>query len=392
MRKVILLTLWVFLSFTAYSQVSGEQINGLVETFKANGESEEAIKARLNGLITSPELYNSLWKNFIDQAVGHDSIKWKFLRDLNVQFKTFQTENNPANSLGFTYDFNFDYASFKENNHNRISNSFGLSATGNVAIDKKFNPSDFLETKVHYSYAHFNGGVVTKSNREVFLKLDSIEDLLVAEKDIYSERSQKLWEEFGKNLELSNQYYYGISPKFAFESNRDFSAKQFTPGIAINLGAKAWNNSVTLSKLNIFDYPFAVLRLITGTDKHFTPYGSTLPIVAIVLDYVVPSSDSVRSKFAGNLNAYPRIKFETGFRTFITRIKRENIFFNANYRYYQELNAPEEIKKEELDTHSYFVMALQSTSGFYVSYANGKLPFDAKKDEIYSIGFSYKFD
>ncbi len=294
--------------------------------------------------------------------------------------------------MGFTYDFNFDYASFKENNKNRISNTLGLSATGNVAIDKKFNPSDFLETKVHYSYARFNGGVVTKSNREVFLKLDSIEDLLVQEKDIRSVKAQQLWEEFGKNLELSNQYYYGISPKFAFESNQDFSAKQFTPGIAINLGAKAWNNSGTLSKLNIFDYPFAVLRLITGTDRRFTPYGSTLPIVAIVFDYVVPSSDSVRSKLAGNLNPYPRIKFETGFRTFITRIKKENIFFSANYRYYQELNAPAEIKKEELDTHSYFVMALQSTSGFYVSYANGKLPFDAKGDEIYSIGFSYKFD
>ncbi|MBK6965572.1 MAG: hypothetical protein IPH20_17020 [Bacteroidales bacterium] len=178
MRKIILLTLWGLISFTTFGQVSGEQINGLVETFKANGNSEEEIKERLNGLITSPELYNTLWKNFIDQAVEHDSIKWKLLRDLNVQFKTFQTENNPANSLGFTYDFNFDYASFKENNKNRISNTLGLSATGNVAIDKKFNPSDFLETKVHYSYARFNGGVVTKSNRRFFLSLTALKTCL----------------------------------------------------------------------------------------------------------------------------------------------------------------------------------------------------------------------
>ncbi|MBK6966362.1 MAG: hypothetical protein IPH20_21235 [Bacteroidales bacterium] len=62
MRKIILLTLWGLISFTTYGQVSGEQINGLVETFKANGNSEEEIKERLNGLITSPELYNTLWK------------------------------------------------------------------------------------------------------------------------------------------------------------------------------------------------------------------------------------------------------------------------------------------------------------------------------------------
>ena len=39
----------------------------------------------------------------------------------------------------------------------------------------------------------------------------------------------------------------------------------------------------------------------------------------------------------------------------------------------------------------YFVMALQSTSGFYVSYAKGTLPFDARNDEVYAVGFHYKF-
>ena len=191
---------------------------------------------------------------------------------------------------------------------------------------------------------------------------------------------------------MSNQYYYSFSPKFALESNQDFSKKQFTPGISIDLGAKAWNTKNTLSYLNIVDYPFALLRYITGTDKEFTVYGSTLPTVQLTFDYVIPSSDTTRNNLTGKLKPYPRIKFETGFRTFITRITSENIFFNANYRYYRELNAPEAIKRANLSTDSYFVMALQSTSGFFVSYANGKLPFDAKSDEIYSIGFNYKFN
>jgi hypothetical protein len=167
---------------------------------------------------------------------------------------------------------------------------------------------------------------------------------------------------------------------------------QFTPGLAADLGAKAWNNKNTLAYINIFDYPFALLRLITGTDKKFTPYGSTIPTAQLVFDYVIPTSDTIRKNLAGNLDPFPRIKFETSFRTFITRIKKENIFFNADFRYYQELSAPDAIVQAGLDHHIYFVMALQSSSGFYVSYANGKLPFDATNDEVYSIGFNFKFN
>ena len=79
------------------------------------------------------------------------------------------------------------------------------------------------------------------------------------------------------------------------------------------------------------------------------------------------------------------------FRTFVSRIEGENIFFNANVRYYREINASAAIKAANLDEYFYFVGALQSTSGFYVSYARGKLPFDAVSDEVYAVGFHYKF-
>lgn len=106
---------------------------------------------------------------------------------------------------------------------------------------------------------------------------------------------------------------------------------------------------------------------------------------------MIPSNDSTRRKLIGNLNPFPRFKFETSFRTFISRIRKENIFFNADYRFYQELAAPAAIKNSNFSSANYFVMALQSTSGMFVSYASGKLPFDARNDQVYSIGFSYKF-
>jgi len=394
MRKLLFIIVTCFSFLTSYSQnISEHQLNQIISILKTQGKSDEQIKNAVNGIINNPDLYNELWKKFIDQAYKSDSTKWKFLNDLNVQFKTFQATDNAPAALGFTYDFNFDYAHFKEsdNHKNRISNSFGLSAKGNVAFNKKLNPADFLETKVNYNLSGFSGGVIKAPDTAIYSRLNAIEDKLKVIKDMQSKEAVALWEEFGRNLKMSNQYYWALSPKFALESNQDFSKTQWTPGLAIDLGVKAWDKKNALSKINFFDYPFALFRWIIGTDKSFTPYGSTIPTLQFAADYVVPSNDTIRKNLVGNTNPYPRIKFETGFRTFISRIKKENIFFNANFRYYEEINAPDAIKNAKLNAQTYFVMALQSTSGFYVSYANGKLPFDTKSDEVYSIGFNYKF-
>lgn len=92
-----------------------------------------------------------------------------------------------------------------------------------------------------YNYAAFIGGVIKQHDTSVFSELNDIETKLVKIKDMKSKEAIALWDEFGDKLKLSNQYYYGIGPKFAFEATQDFSKTQFTPGITIDLGAKAWN-------------------------------------------------------------------------------------------------------------------------------------------------------
>ncbi|MFL9844056.1 hypothetical protein [Flavobacterium rhizosphaerae] len=390
-KHYLVLLLFFFISFSGYAQISDKQINDLVTVLRAANKSEDEIKNAVDGIIKNPELYNTLWQNFIKQSYISEDSKFKFLNDLNITFKTFQSKDSTTTSLGFSYDFNFDYAKFIEKDRHRISHTFGLSAKGNVAINRDANPNNFLETKVNYSYAHFSGGVAKQNDSVIFTKLNEIDFKLVKIKDMKSKEAIALWEEFGQNLKLSNQYYYAFSPKFAFESNQDFTKTQFTPGLIVDLGAKAWNTEDPLSKFNIFDYPFALLRWITGTDETITAYGSTLPTVQFGCDYVIPDKDTVRDNLVGDLDPFPRFKFETSFRTFISRINKENIFFNANYRLYQEIDAPRQIKDANLSTINYFVMALQSTSGFYVSYATGRLPFDAKDDQVYSLGFNYKF-
>lgn len=394
MKKIILSVTLSLLPLLTFCQatITNNSFSELIKNLTSQGLSVEQIQNTLNGIIKDPELYNELWGNFIDNARDGDTGKWEILKDLDLQFKTFQTPDNPNTSLGFDYDFNYDSAKFTEHKNKRISSDIGISLKGNVAFKKEFNPNDFLEAKVHFKYTCFSGGVVTEKNPAILSELNALNVKLAGITDMKSKEAIELLEQFGKKMNMSDQYYYSLSPKFALESNQDFSKKQYTPGLTIGLGAKGWNNDSTLSHLNLFDYPFALVRYILGTDNKLTVYGSTLPTAQFTFDYVTPVNDDIRESLVGNKKAYPRIKLETGFRTFITRLNTENVFFNANYRYYQEINAPEVIKNADLSLFSYFVMALQSTSGFYVSYANGKLPFDAKSDEVYSLGFNYKFE
>lgn len=395
MKKVIIVFAFVITTTGVFSQSIGstleESLKPLIDSLKKGSINLETIKDVLNETIEDPELYNDVWKRFIDNTIKKDSANWGFLNDLNIKFKTFQATSSTTSSLGFIYDFNFNYSNFtkKKNGHN--SSSFGLKLKGNVAFNGSINPSNFLETSMNYNFSKFSGGVVQKNiDREEILKLININKELGRLTDLKSNRARELFKERAKYVKFSDQYYLAVSPRFSLESNQDFSKKQIVYGGDLLLGVKAWNNDSPLAKINIFDYPFALIRLLTGTDSRWKPYGATLPTLLIGLDNVNPKNDIDREAIVGNLNSFTRFKAESSFRTFVSRIQKESIFFNANIRYYKELGASQQSKAAKLDSHFYFVMALQSTSGFYISYAKGKLPFDAISNQVYALGFNYK--
>ena len=114
MKKVLLIVSCIIISVSSFSQITGENIDELIKTLKSSGKSEETIKDIMNGVIVDPGLYNKLWKELIDKANKQDSLKWNFLRNLNILFKTFQTADSANMSLGFSYDFRFNYVNFKE--------------------------------------------------------------------------------------------------------------------------------------------------------------------------------------------------------------------------------------------------------------------------------------
>ena len=388
--------LCIILAIAFSFQLNAQQIldQSIEETAKAmslKGLSEEAIKDFLNNNIDDPKLYNDAWNSFLNYVSSKDSTAWNLLKDLNVVFQTFQNTSRTASALGFSYDFAYNYNKFTRTDQSRTSNSFNFKARGNVSFNRDVNPNDFLDTSLDYAFTKFYGGVVKKLDTATFSKLNAIEDKLAMLSDPNGTEAQKLWEEYYSYLQYSDQYYISFSPELSLESNQNFTNKQFVYSGNLALGMKSWDKNSTLSSFNIFDYPFALIRWITGTDSKFQPYGSTFPTVLAGINYVNPISDAQRLAVTGNTEGYERLNLESSFRTFVAKVEGENIFFNANIRYYKELNASAAIKAADLDEFFYFVGALQSSSGFYVSYARGALPFDAQGDEVYAVGFHYKF-
>jgi hypothetical protein len=360
---------------------------------KKSQKLKEEMTAIVKGATKDPQLYNTIWSEFLKRVAAKDSLKWRFLNDMNVEFKTFEAQDKIPASLGFSYKLDLKYGKYTENlaNHSRGAQALNFSTTGNVAFKKENNPIDFLESNLDYSFTKFKGGVTKVTDESFLTELNNIETELAKLDDPNGNEAKSLWQEFNKNLKLSNQFYYGVAPKLGFESNQDFTKTQFTYGLVVSGGVKAWDDSNRLAKLNILDYPFALIRWLLGTDEKITPYGSTLPTLQLVVDFVNPVNDSLRKVALGELKPFPRSKLEGGFKTFIARKGKENIFFVANARLYNEINPDDKIRNAKLDVFNYYVFALQSSSGLFVSYANGKLPFDAKQDEVYSIGFNYKF-
>ena len=267
-----------------------------------------------------------------------------------------------------------------------------MESKGNIAFNKNINPKNFLDSKLSLNLFHWGGGVSVMDTTVSLLELSDLrKNMAIKYKTSEEIINSEEWEKFNNVFSMKNSWIIKYDLNAGLESNQDFSKRQNTLGLRLGASIKSWNNNSTLTKINILYYPFALIRTITGYDKSFQVSGATLPGLLIGFDYVNPVKDTLRKSFDEDLKPFPRINFEIGFRTEITRVVTQTIFFNCSFKYFAELGAPHEIKENSLDKFTYFTSSLSSNSGFFVSYSYGKLPFDRVNDAVYEIGFRYKF-
>ena len=340
------------------------------------------LEETLAGILEDPETLNKVLDTYLRSDYG-----WKVLKELHLQFKTFHADS--ATALGFGYSFQKDISKryFTENTVDRIGQSISVSATGNVAFRRMINPQDFLNADVSVHIFGSHGGVV-KVTDEVKDKLNALEDELVLIEDQETLNASPVWKEFFGIVQknMTTQTYWDIAAVGALESDQSFRTKQYVYGLDAGLDVKAWNRNTVLASVNVFDWPFAAIRWLSGYDNEFIPRGSTIPTLLLGIKQVAPVSGDPRS-LVGDGSNYGRLNVEVSFKTPIG----SDANFAANFRYFKELGASQGVKAANLDEQVFFTSALTLSNGLFASYSTGRLPFDARDDQIYELGFQFSF-
>lgn len=390
MKKKILLAGYLLLAIQQlFAQQTDlrTQIGDLLVRFDPSVNKDSAVKQTIKDLFKLNMQENDLVYKTFQQLLAQNKSKYSFLREMNINPKIFQSENN-SSSLGFHYKYDNSWTKFRKVKQSMFIQDYSIALNGNIAFKKNLNPNSFQEAAVSYNGAFNWGGQPIAIDEQTSAAIEALEDSILAR------RSRKqpytdLYKQVNALIKVSDQFYIGAKGKFAVETNQDFSATQLVPGIVIGLGAKGWNEHEALRYLNILDYPFALIRLLTGTDDHFNVYGASFPSFLFGWDYVLPQKDTVRKNLTGAEKGYNRLRFEASFKTRVARIGNDLYHFSANYRWYNEVNASAAIRNSGLAYARFFVAAIESNSGLFVSYTNGKLPFDKINDQVYAIGFKY---
>ncbi|MDP9048679.1 MAG: hypothetical protein M3N14_11115 [Bacteroidota bacterium] len=349
---------------------------------------DQAKKAAVDSL-TSPNLLNEAMARYMLALQNKNPDAYKLIRNVNLKFKTFQAGAQPP-GLGFSYQYDNSWTKNNIGNSGDANQSFNLNLDGNVAFKKIYNPVNFLESRFFYNSTFFWGGFAKKNTPEQGKQLRQVfRDYNEALKNRDEARQASLMAEANKLTVITDQYYIGINGSASYESNQDFSKTQFIPSLLFNAGASSISNSGALHWFNIPDYPFALIRLLTGTDRHFSVSGVAIPALLFGLDHVIPTQDSLRRAVTGSLSPFTRVRFEISFKTEAARAGNQVIWFSADYRWYQQLAASQALINAKIDHFNYFTCNLSSTNGFFVSYSYGQLPFDKRKDSVYALGFKY---
>jgi hypothetical protein len=367
-------------------------VHGLtcVTSLKKSGDD---VRTALRATLESPETRSRLLNSLLERDHG-----WQFLRDVNFKVKTFQSDNSGEAALGFSYDYR---KSIQDHDLScgRVACVRGLdleiAANGNVAADADRNPHDLLETNLSFALFQSTGGVseATPEHRRKFGALRTA--FIEAEGDSDEEEDAvRAIESLVRPL-LSSQFYWEVAGSAALEADQKLDSKQWTYGVRAMFELKAWNDSSALAKFNLLDYPFAATRALTGYESGcaggsgcFKPRGTAWPSVLVGLDRVSAADDAPRA-LVGETGDYSRLRLEASFRTPVARYGADELYVSVSYRYYEELDASAAVRAADLDSFRYFTVALGGDDGIYVSYTDGRLPFDFVDDQVFELGYQF---
>lgn len=343
------------------------------------------------------------------RRIDPDSPIQRLLDQVNFRLKVFDTQD-PANdkaNLGFEYGLEksvLNWSADPSQQDHPIAINFDFHSRGNVAFDQDVNPSDFLDTGLRFDAFQFRSGVNTEKEMEAGIEAVWAEHLqraaqLAAEVEGTPEQVDRSpeWKAFMASFEeaylkrAGTEVLWSLAADGALESDQSFTTKQYAYGLQAGLLVRAWSSEALLAKLNVFDYPFAVLRYLTGADERFQPSGQAFPSFLAGLDLVDPVNDPDREAVTGDEEPYPRFSSEIAMRSKVSSLGGQYVWFSATWRYFRELGAEADVRAAGLDDQSYFAASLEFPQGWVLTYATGRLPLDLIDDDVWELGFNFEF-
>ncbi len=378
---VLFATVWVAPAADAQRDTSLASLAGLMAS------SPAALRDAVLAALEDPERLN----HALDRILSGDD-RWRLLKDLNLRFKTFDAEEG-QNGLGlaFAYAKAIKYDELGRSGPNVTALDLRLSSDGNVAFDREINPRDFLTATVDLTLELNRGGVV-RLTRARQVRLDS---LLLRLADIEDEAeldASPAWREYVGTYAsaLTTQFWLGLSANVRFESDQAFERTQWVYGGSLALDLKAWNSESALAAWNFFDWPFAAIRWLAGTDPSFRPRGQAYPTARLGLALVDVAKNPERAAL-GDDDRFTRLDAEVAFKSLLLRSGTQDVWFAADLRWFRELGASTAVRAAKLHRSTYFAATIASGSGPFATYSAGRLPFDLKSQEVYELGMRFTF-
>jgi hypothetical protein len=352
--------------------------------------TSDDVLATVRNTLEAPETQSRLLNTYLTGDHG-----WQFLRDVNFKFKAFEADAANETALGFSYDYQKSLDSYElscDSDACARGLDLNLAANGNVAFDSERNPNDFLETALSFAYFQSTGGA-RRAGQEGLQRFRELRrEFIAAETEEEEEAIVHELEQLVRPL-LTDQFYWEVAADASLESDQKFSSKQWVYGVHAVFEMKGWSKDSPIAKFNIFDYPFAALRALTGYEECdsggsacFVPRGTAWPTALVGLARVSPDSDDPRA-LAGDTSDFDRLKFEAAFRTPIARLGDDRLYVSVNYRYYEELDPSPVVRSLDIDAFEYYTVVLGGSDGLYVSYTEGKLPLDVADDRVFELGY-----
>ena len=106
MRKKIIILFAILLSFTNYTNAQENILDHLKTIFigLSKNQSDSLLKEGVKSIFSNPDLYNDFFRQYVEKLKTNDKGRYTFIRDLDLNFKSFQSDTLPV-ALGFNYNY-----------------------------------------------------------------------------------------------------------------------------------------------------------------------------------------------------------------------------------------------------------------------------------------------